>query len=68
MNYANLSTGELQELLMEKTKQLTSAIREGTPLQQREELRKQIQVIQQLLEMRSHPKPERERPGSYDMP
>ena len=64
MNYANLSTGELQELLMEKTKQLTSAIREGTPLQQREEVRKQIQVIQQLLEMRSHPKPEREHPGS----
>ena len=64
MDYANLSTGELQELLMEKTKQLTSAIREGTPLSQREEVRKQIQAIQQLLEMRSHSRTERERPGS----
>ena len=63
MDYANLSTSELQELLMEKTKQLTSAIREGSPLHLREDLRKQIQAIQQQLETRSHPKPEKERQG-----
>lgn len=66
MDFANLSTTELQDLLMDKTKQLTSAIREGSPVHLREDLRKQIQEIQQLLEASSLTKKDLDRLGRTD--
>ncbi len=66
MDFANLSTTELQDLLMDKTKQLTSAIREGSPVHLREDLRKQIQEIQQLLEASSLSKKDLDRLGRTD--
>lgn len=52
MSLTNLSTGELQDLLMEETKKLTTAIREAYPREDRDDLRKRIQEIQRLLELR----------------
>jgi len=49
MDFANLTSAELREMLMEKTKLLTTAIRDGAPPGQREEMRQQIEAILQLL-------------------
>ena len=43
MTLVKLSTQELRQVLMEETKKLTSAIREGTPLNERDELKKRIE-------------------------
>ena len=50
MSLTHLSPSELQDLLMNETKRLTSAIRDQVPVSEREELRKRIQEIQKLLE------------------
>ena len=52
MSHNNLSTSELQDLLMEETKKLTQAIRDRLPVEEREQLRKKIQEIHMLLEER----------------
>lgn len=52
MSLTNLSTGELQDLLMQETKKLTTAIREAYPRKDRDDLRRRIQEIQRLLELR----------------
>ena len=52
MTLVKLSTQELRQVLMEETKKLTSAIPEGTPLNERDELKKRIEEIQRLLEER----------------
>ena len=52
MSLTSLSTSELETLLMEETKKLTSAIREGFHNHDREELRKRIQEILHIMEQR----------------
>ena len=44
-----MSVSELQNLLMEETKKLTTAIRDGVAQDERTALRKRIQDIQRLL-------------------
>ncbi len=53
MAFADLSTPELQQLLMDETKKLTLGLRNRIPRDQKEELRKKIEVIQRILEERS---------------
>ena len=48
-SFNNLSITELQDLLMEETKKLTSAIREGCSLEEKERMRNTIEEIQALL-------------------
>jgi hypothetical protein len=48
-SFNNLSIAELEELLMEETKKLTSAIREGCSLEEKERMRETIEEIQKLL-------------------
>ena len=52
MRFDHLTTSELEHILMEETKKLTLALRDRMPSDSRDELRKQIQEIQRLLEER----------------
>lgn len=52
MRFDHLTTSELEHILMEETKKLTLALRDRMPSESRDELRKQIQEIQRLLEER----------------
>jgi hypothetical protein len=50
MSLANLTIAELQNLLMEETKRLTTAMREGYSSKQKEEIKNKIDQIIQALE------------------
>ena len=50
MSLANLTVSDLQNLLMEETKRLTTALREGYTTEEKEEIRKKIEQIIKALE------------------
>jgi hypothetical protein len=50
MSLANLPVSELQNLLMEETKKLTTALREGYVNSKKEEIRNKIEEIIKVLE------------------
>jgi len=50
MSLANLTIAELQNLLMEETKKLTTALREDYASQKKEEIKGKIEQIIKLLE------------------
>jgi hypothetical protein len=50
MSLTNLTVTELQNLLMEETKRLTTALREGSPVSEKEEIKNKIEQIIKLLE------------------
>jgi len=50
MSLANLTVTELQNLLMEETKRLTTALREGYASEKKEEIKNKIEQIIKILE------------------
>jgi hypothetical protein len=50
MSLANLTVGELQNLLMEETKKLTTALRKGFTATEKDEIRNKIEQIIKSLE------------------
>ena len=50
MSLANLTVTELQNLLMEETKRLTTALREGHTVEKKEEIKNKIEEIIKILE------------------
>jgi len=50
MSLANLTVAELQNLLMEETKKLTTALREGYSATEKEEVKNKIEEIIKVLQ------------------
>ena len=49
MSLANLTVAELQNLLMEETKRLTTALREGYAVEEKEKIKNKIELIIKIL-------------------
>ena len=49
MSLANLTVAELQNLLMEETKRLTTALREGHTVEKKEEIKNKIEQVIKIL-------------------
>lgn len=50
MSLANLTVSELQTLLMEETKKLTTALRQGFATEEKEKISKRIEEIIKILD------------------
>ena len=56
MSLDNLTIAELQSILMRETKKYTSCLREGCPQEEKDELRKKIDMILKLLQEKKEKK------------